>query len=43
MKILQKGTLPEERIWIGECRNCKSTAEALEKELTGITHDQIEG
>lgn len=43
MKILQKGTLPEERIWIGECHNCKSTAEAFEKELIGITYDQKDG
>lgn len=43
MKILQKGTLPEKRIWFGYCSNCKSTAEAFEKELIGITHDQREG
>lgn len=42
MKIIKTGTVPSERVWRGECRNCGSVVEAREGELKHITHDQRE-
>jgi hypothetical protein len=39
MKCIKKGTLPENRIWKGECHNCHSVYEALEGELVDIKGD----
>lgn len=39
MKCIKRGTLPENRIWKGECHNCHSVYEALEGELTNIEND----
>ena len=36
MKCIKRGTLPENRIWKGECHNCHSVYEALEGELVDI-------
>jgi hypothetical protein len=36
MKIIKQGALPSKRIWIGECRNCKSEAECEQSELRSI-------
>jgi len=43
MKITKKGTLPSERVWKGTCQQCRSEIEAVESEMTHITHDQREG
>lgn len=43
MKITHRGTLSAERIWLGTCHGCKSQAEAIESEMTHITHDPREG
>ena len=43
MRIIEKGKLPEERLWLGTCYNCKSKIEAKEKELSNIGHDQRDG
>lgn len=42
MKITKR-CVPGIQIWKGACRNCKSEAEAQEKELTHIEHCQREG
>ena len=34
MKCIKRGTLPQERIWTGTCKNCHSIYEAREGELT---------
>jgi hypothetical protein len=39
MKCIKRGTLPQERIWTGTCKNCHSIYEALEGELTKIEND----
>ena len=39
MKCIKRGTLPEERIWKGECHNCHSVYEAREGELTNKEND----
>lgn len=36
MKVIKKGTPPGERIWKGQCRQCGSEVEALQKELSDI-------
>ena len=42
MKITHRGTPATERVWVGNCRGCKSEAEATESEMTHITYDQRE-
>ena len=42
MRIIKQGRLPGDRIWHGTCHNCKTEAEAEERELQ-ITHDQRDG
>jgi hypothetical protein len=42
MKITRRGKLPNERIWVGTCRECGSEAEATEDEMTNIEYDQRE-
>jgi hypothetical protein len=39
MKCIKKGTLPENRIWKGECNYCHSVYEACEGELTNKGND----
>lgn len=43
MKITKQNIPPADRIWKATCRCCGSEAEAAEKELTSIQHDQREG
>lgn len=43
MKILTRGTPPKDRIWLGTCATCKSTAEATESEMKNIRHDTRDG
>lgn len=43
MEIIYRGTPPEEVIWIGTCRVCKSKAKAKQSEMLHIIHDQKEG
>jgi hypothetical protein len=43
MKITKRGIPLAERKWIGKCAKCGSEAEAMEAELTHITHDQRDG
>lgn len=43
MKITKTETPKGERVWKGRCHQCNSEAEAMESELTAITHDQREG
>lgn len=43
IRVTKRGNPPSERIWKGTCRACQSEGEALENELTNITHDQREG
>lgn len=33
MKIIKKGQLPEERVYVGECDNCHTVMEAKQSEL----------
>lgn len=42
MKCIKRGTLPENRVWSGECNNCNSVFEALEGELKNIQNDHRE-
>lgn len=42
MKIIKTGNPPQHRKWWGTCRSCGAEAEAIESELTNITHDQRE-
>lgn len=42
MEIIKKGKLPEERIWNGECYNCRTVVKAKENELN-VTHDLLNG
>lgn len=43
MKITKRNTVPADRIWVGTCQNCKSEAEAEEKELKNISNDSMHG
>ncbi|MBS7349287.1 MAG: hypothetical protein KIG95_03870 [Comamonas sp.] len=43
MKITKRNPLPEERLWRGQCATCGSQAEAMQREMTNITHDQRHG
>lgn len=43
MKITKRGKPPSQRLWKGNCRKCRSEAEAFESEMTHITYDQREG
>jgi hypothetical protein len=43
MKIIKRGTPPEQRIWYGKCRSCNSEIEAEQKELVNIQNDWREG
>ena len=42
MRILERGTLLSEKIYIGSCSHCKSLVEATHNELTH-TFDQRDG
>ena len=42
MKILKRGTLPEERILNATCRKCQTEFEFAQSETTTV-HDQREG
>ena len=33
MKLVKRGTPPQDQIWIGTCRSCKSEYEAIRKEI----------
>jgi hypothetical protein len=43
MKVIQQGIPKILTKWAGRCRACKSTVEATESELTGITEDVRDG
>jgi hypothetical protein len=44
MKVIERGTLPQERLWRGTCRSCGSKVEATEGELNHIDlGDQRDG
>lgn len=43
MKITYVGIPARDRIWVGECNNCESRAEAKQSELNHITNDPRDG
>lgn len=43
MKITKRNPLPEDKVWKAVCRNCKSEAEATEREMTNIITDPRDG
>jgi len=43
MKIISKGKPKAERVWRGQCYDCKSVVEAMESEMHGVKEDQRDG
>lgn len=35
MKIIKRGSLPGERVYVGTCKNCDTTMEAFRSDLKG--------
>lgn len=42
MKVLKRGTPPEDNIFRGTCNHCRSEIEAERRELNDIQYDQRE-
>ena len=40
MKIVKRGQLPEERVYVGVCKNCGTVMEAFRSELKGYYNYQ---
>lgn len=43
MKILKKGKLPDDELWVGKCGYCGCEVEILRDECRDITSDQKDG